>query len=101
MLVNIANSSHNSPQAQGLTALDVWLVTCQVFVAGSLFEYAALLRMTFNGAKGTTIRDGATFSSKHNQKSHQSIHVVDKYAIICFLGLFLVFILCYNIVYAM
>ena len=45
MLINISNSSHSqNPMTRYLNALDIWLITCIIFVAMALFEYAILLR---------------------------------------------------------
>ena len=51
-IVNLSSSARDgAPKADKLTALDVWLLACLVFVAGTLFEYAILLRIRFSKMK--------------------------------------------------
>jgi hypothetical protein len=44
VLVNIFNTvTTNTPKAEGLTAIEAWMLACILFVFGALGEYAALL----------------------------------------------------------
>merc|ERR1719361_2189119 len=44
VLVNIFNAiTNNSPKADGLNALQGWVLTCIFFVFGSLLEYSVIL----------------------------------------------------------
>ena len=44
VLINIFNNiTTNSPKAEGLTAIEIWMLACILFVFGSLIEYAAIL----------------------------------------------------------
>merc|ERR1719151_333878 len=44
VLVNIFNTvTTNTPKAEGLTAIEAWMLACILFVCGALFEYAAIL----------------------------------------------------------
>ena len=44
VLVNIFNTvTTNTPKAEGLTAIEAWMLACILFVFGTLVEYAALL----------------------------------------------------------
>merc|ERR1712223_262914 len=44
VLVNIFNNiTTNSPKAEGLTAIEIWMLACILFVFGSLIEYAVIL----------------------------------------------------------
>merc|ERR1712013_101043 len=44
VLVNIFNNvTTNSPKAEGLTAIEIWMLVCIPFVFGALVEYAAIL----------------------------------------------------------
>ena len=44
VLVNIFNAiTSNMPKAEGLTAIEVWMLTCILFVFGALIEYAYIL----------------------------------------------------------
>ncbi len=52
MLVNIDNTGNaENPKAEGLTGMELWLVTCMAFVAMALFEYAIMLHCRF-GRRG-------------------------------------------------
>ena len=46
VLVNIFNSvTANAPKAEGLTAVETWVVSCIIHVFGVLAEYALILKM--------------------------------------------------------
>ena len=48
MLVNIGNSERsNMPDAETMTAMDVWLLSCMAFLAAAILEYATLIWFTF------------------------------------------------------
>ena len=49
VLVNIFNYvTANSPKAEGLTAVETWVVSCIIHVFGVLAEYALILKMIQN-----------------------------------------------------
>ena len=44
VLVNIFNTvTTNTPKAEGLTAIEAWMLSCILFVFATLAEYACLL----------------------------------------------------------
>jgi len=44
VLVNIFNTvTTNTPKAEGLTAIEAWMLSCILFVFGALVEYALIL----------------------------------------------------------
>ena len=44
VLVNIFNTvTTNTPKAEGLTAIEAWMLSCILFVFATLLEYACLL----------------------------------------------------------
>ena len=44
VLVNIFNNVNtNSPKAEGLTAIEIWMLACILFVFGALVVYAVVL----------------------------------------------------------
>merc|ERR1719154_736036 len=44
LLVNIFNTiTTNTPKAEGLTAIETWMLACIIFVFGALIEYATIL----------------------------------------------------------
>merc|ERR1719295_927215 len=44
VLINIFNTIQtNSPQAEGLTAMEAWVIACIIFVFGALLEYTVIL----------------------------------------------------------
>lgn len=55
VLVNIFNTvTTNTPKAEGLTAIEAWMLSCILFVFASLIEYACLL---FSNGTGIGIDD--------------------------------------------
>ena len=49
MLVNIGNSERsNMPDAETMTAMDVWILSCMAFLAAALLEYSTLIWLTFS-----------------------------------------------------
>ena len=49
MLVNIGNSERsNMPDAETMTAMDIWILSCMGFLAAALLEYSMLIWFTFN-----------------------------------------------------
>ena len=48
MLVNIGNSERsNMPDAETMTAMDIWVLSSMGFLAAALLEYAMLMWFTF------------------------------------------------------
>ena len=44
VLINIFNTIQtNSPKAEGLTAIEAWVIACIIFVFGALGEYTVIL----------------------------------------------------------
>merc|ERR1719382_654411 len=44
VLINIHNTIQtNSPKAEGLTAIECWVIACIIFVFGALLEYTVIL----------------------------------------------------------
>lgn len=68
VLVNIFNSvTTNTPKAEGLTAIEAWMLACILFVFGALVEYAVILfrRQT---SKDNVDRPTEPTSSTHHQR---------------------------------
>lgn len=55
VLVNIFNTiTTNIPKAEGLTAIEAWVIVCVLFVFGALIEYAGLLlKIKISTTRGT------------------------------------------------
>ena len=70
-------------QTRGLTAMDSWLLLCQLFVALATFEYAVLLGVKFGR------QDKARVGEKnHCQKmADEKCRKIDRYALRLFFGL--------------
>ncbi|XP_023344754.1 glycine receptor subunit alpha-1 [Eurytemora carolleeae] len=50
VLVNIFNTvTSNTPKAEGLTAIEAWMLSCILFVFGALVEYAVILFQSQRG----------------------------------------------------
>ena len=59
MIINISNGSRNeAPISAGFTAMDIWLVSCVVFQAAALCEYAVLLKIRFRGNQANSKEAG-------------------------------------------
>ena len=71
VLVNIFNAiTTNSPKADGLNALQAWIITCIFFVFGALLEYSIiLLRLkiySLSKRRPTNVTSGSTVPSTPN-----------------------------------
>ena len=120
VLVNIFNTITTSiPKAEGLTAIEAWVIVCVLFVFGALIEYAGLLlkmklattrscsagsrhgSMLLNGNGGgggpptTSEKDLMRSISRRRQRQDQSHARLD----ILFLLLFPLFFLVFNVIY--
>ena len=48
MLINISSSAReNSPVSDTFSLIDLWLLTCTIFVAMALFEYAIVIKIRY------------------------------------------------------
>merc|ERR1711879_896137 len=87
MLVNIsANEHNNGPITRVLTAMDVWLLLCKLFVALALLEYSVLLAILF-GKQSKIAADGM-MGNKNHVLAETKCHKIDRYALRAFLALF-------------
>ena len=60
VLVNIFNSiTTNIPKAEGLTAIEAWVIVCVLFVFGALVGNILIL-FPLGGGRNTTKRNGVT-----------------------------------------
>lgn len=74
VLINIFNNvTTNSPKAEGLTAIEIWMLACILFVFGSLIEYAVILykkqktKHYINVSNSPSYCDA--YSGEHNSKN--------------------------------
>ena len=66
VLVNIFNNvTTNTPKAEGLTAIEAWMLACILFVFAALAEYAAILFHKMNLVIG---------KKKQNNQSYEVTH---------------------------
>ena len=71
-------------QTSFVTALDIWLLICMLFVATATFEYAMLLLIRY----GKRLKlDVGTKGKKHG-KAAATIVKVDRYALRAFIGIY-------------
>merc|ERR1712226_1420736 len=87
LLVNILNTvATNTPKAECLTAIEVWMLACILFVCGALVEYAAILfkKQLHESKQQTAIL-------KPDQQLAEDFLRIDKFFLKCFLVLFIVF----------
>ena len=111
VLVNIFNTiTSNIPKAEGLTAIEAWVIVCVLFVFGALIEYAGLLlkmklevSKTIKGPKGPKCGGLKKMDDKRtmyiNQCKKQREETSHARLDILFLLLFPIFFLCFNLIY--
>ena len=62
VLVNIFNNvTTNTPKAEGLTAIEAWMLACILFVFAALAEYAAILFHKMNLVIGNQKQNKQTY----------------------------------------
>ncbi|XP_040575659.1 glycine receptor subunit alpha-2 [Lepeophtheirus salmonis] len=114
VLVNIFNTiTTNIPKAEGLTAIEAWVIVCVLFVFGALIEYAGLLlkiklgstrvRQPSNGNEGSMILNGNIDERRSNRgimtRRRQREEMSHARLDILFLLLFPLFFLIFNVIY--
>lgn len=111
VLVNIFNTiTTNIPKAEGLTAIEAWVIVCVLFVFGALIEYAGLLlKMKIATTRKCNSRESSVILngnmpdekkilrgiSRRRQQEDRSHARLD----ILFLLLFPLFFLIFNVIY--
>ena len=66
VLVNIFNNvTTNTPKAEGLTAIEIWMLACILFVFAALAEYAAILFHKMNLVIGNKKPPKQTYEVGH------------------------------------
>jgi len=91
LLINIFNTvATNTPKAECLTAIEVWMLACILFVFAALLEYAVILFK-----KQLSVSRQQTVILKTPEQLAESFSGIDKFSLKCFPALFIVF----NIVY--
>merc|ERR1719225_1377973 len=69
VLVNIFNNvTTNTPKAEGLTAIEAWMLACILFVFAALAEYAAILFHKMNLVIGNQKQNKQTYEPPHTFK---------------------------------
>jgi len=95
LLVNIFNTvATHTPKAECLTAIEVWMLACILFVFGALIEYAAILLK-----KQLYVSKQQKVVLKTAQQLADDFWRVDNFFLKCFPALFVVFNIVYWIVY--
>jgi len=107
VLINIHNTIQtNSPKAEGLTAIECWVIACIIFVFGALLEYTViLLKLKLKKVRGEkfvngSVQNGGSGGSR-KKRVHGSINRPDRFSrtdliFLCvFPVLFIIFNLCY------
>jgi len=106
VLVNIFNSvSTNTPRADSLTAIEVWMFACILFVFGTLVEYAAILfknQQYVCGKQNINLKSICTYKYEVQEDKEVTVQEmreehwrIDKSFLMSFSLLFIVF----NIIY--
>jgi hypothetical protein len=98
----------NIPKAEGLTAIEAWVIVCVLFVFGALIEYAGLLlKMKLEVSKSVKPKGPKCALKKMDDKRAMYITQCKKQREetsharldILFLLLFPIFFLCFNLIY--
>jgi len=95
LLVNIFNTVvTNTPKAECLTAIEIWMLACILFVFGALVEYAAILfkKQLFVSKQQKVIL-------RTPEQLAEGFWRIDKFFLKCFPALFIVFNIVYWILY--
>jgi len=112
VLVNIFNTvTTNTPKAEGLTAIEAWMLACILFVFGALIEYAAILFKKQKYVSGQhrvnlkiVCRENYKYEVQEKSPANQAVTMqqlaeeywrIDKFFLISFPILFFIF----NIIY--
>merc|ERR1712173_130110 len=109
VLINIHNTIQtNSPKAEGLTAIECWVIACNIFVFGALLEYTViLLKLKLKKVKTETSRQMNGLSSNGSSGTSQGLsrsgskHKADRFSRtdLIFLCVFPVLFIIFNIAY--
>ena len=81
VLVNIFNNvTTNTPKAEGLTAIEAWMLACILFVFAALAEYAAILFHKMNLMIGNKKETKHTYEVGQPSPplTHDNHHLVNK-----------------------
>ena len=74
VLVNIFNNvTTNTPKAEGLTAIEAWMLACILFVFAALAEYAAILFHKMNLVIGHKKQTNQTYEVGHLPTSYYKL----------------------------
>lgn len=104
VLINIHNTIQtNSPKAEGLTAIECWVIACIIFVFGALLEYTViLLKLKLKKVKGERIYNGALQNGSGRRKPRGGgVNRPDRFSRtdLIFLCVFPVLFLLFNVFY--
>ena len=76
VLVNIFNNvTTNTPKAEGLTAIEAWMLACILFVFAALAEYAAILFHKMNLVIGNQRQNKQTYEVGYLNIKYISIFI--------------------------
>ena len=79
VLVNIFNTvTTNTPKAEGLTAIEAWMLACILFVFAALAEYAAILFHKMNLVIGNQKQNKQTYEVGYLNIKYMSIKDVNR-----------------------
>ena len=69
-----------------MTAMDVWMFICMLFVAMAKFEYAMQLKIRF----GTLNQINSNNGEKSNAKTEEKCRRIDRYALRIFIAIYII-----------
>ena len=83
-------------QTNKMTAMDIWMFICIIFVGLAKFEYAVLIKIHFGGAALVGI---ASANQNELLKSKRWSHRIDFYALLLFLTAYILTVGAYFYIY--
>ena len=77
VLVNIFNTvTTNTPKAEGLTAIEAWMLACILFVCGALFEWVSVLNMKIKFCSFLRGKESQTLMENFTLKFYSTFWVI-------------------------
>ena len=78
-----------------MTAMDTWMLVCMIFVVLAKFEYAVQLKIQF----GRATKISNVGANENKIKSEKRCQRIDRYALVTFLGTYLLTVGAYFYIY--
>ena len=81
-------------QTRNITAVEIWLLLCMMFVASAIFEYAVLISIRFDKRKQIDSESVATAT----RNKVETCNKVDRISLLMFVGIYILTVGAYFVV---